>query len=106
MNRERFLIVHGTDGTRWAERYSIEPLSAPCIYCGASLKTTLPFACGSLRGLVAERCDCGNENTPYCLVRGAGAGDLFTGTEVRGPTVQAARQSAGQVVTLLLPLRK
>ena len=66
--REKFLLVLGSDPKRWAERFGIEPFSHPCIDCGEMLSTSLPFACDSLRGLIAPRCSCGNDRPPYCVV--------------------------------------
>lgn len=77
MNRERFLVALGVDPKRWAERYDIEPFTHPCSKCGALLTTTLPFAMGTLRGLLAPVCACGNKNTPYGVVRDPAHGDLF-----------------------------
>jgi hypothetical protein len=94
MDRERFLIAFGVDANRWAARYGIEPFSHPCIECGAALTTTLPFAQGTLRGLVAPQCECGNKNTPYELVRDPAYGDLFTGTEAQDPRIRVARRTA------------
>ncbi len=79
LERERFLIVHGQSPERWADRWGIEPFSAECHVCDRLLTTTVPFACGTLRGLVAPECECGNELTPYCVVRDFRHGDLFTG---------------------------
>jgi hypothetical protein len=79
LQRAHFFVVHGADPAAWARRHGIEPFTHPCPHCGASLATTLPFAIGTLRGLVAPTCACGNANTPYCIVRVAGHGDLLTG---------------------------
>lgn len=68
-DRRRFLLVHGADPKLWAERYSLTPFTYPCGACGEPLTTTLPFANGPMRGLVAPRCLCGNEKPPYCIVR-------------------------------------
>jgi hypothetical protein len=81
LNRERFLIVLGADAERWAKRYDIEPFSHPCSECGRMLTTSIPFAEGTLRGLVAPRCACGNDLTPYGAVRDPKFGDLFSGIE-------------------------
>jgi hypothetical protein len=76
--RSRVLVIHGQDPEAWAERYGIEPFSYPCSDCGKDLTTTVPFALGELRGLFAPACSCGNEQTPYCVVRDPKHGDLFT----------------------------
>lgn len=39
--------------------------------------TTIPFVQGTLRGLQAPPCECGNERTPFGLVRDPAYGDLF-----------------------------
>lgn len=77
MDRRRFLIVHGADAARWAKRFGIEPFSHPCRRCGALLTTSVPFAYKTLRGLLAPSCACGNQGTPYCMVRDPRFGDLF-----------------------------
>lgn len=79
LQRERFLVAHGVDPKRWARTHDIVPFTAPCADCGTALTTSLPFASGQLRGLIAPRCDCGNEHPPYCVVRAYQFGDLFTG---------------------------
>lgn len=80
MNLERFLVVLGADPVRWAARYGISPISAPCSECGAILDTDIPFAYETFRGLKAPTCSCGNKYTPYCLVKDPKYGDLFTGS--------------------------
>jgi hypothetical protein len=75
----RKLIVHGVTGEAWAKRYGIVPFTRPCIGCGQPMTTSVPFAQGQLRGLVAPRCSCGNPNQPYCVVRDPKHGDLFSG---------------------------
>jgi len=75
--RERFLIAHGVTAESWAARYDIEPFAHPCHDCGKPLTTSIPFAVGELRGLLAPACACGNTNTPYCLVRDPRFGDLL-----------------------------
>jgi hypothetical protein len=69
LDRSTFLLVHGVTAEEWARRYDIEPFTHPCSDCGAELTTSIPFAKGELRGLVAPKCTCGNEGTPYCVVR-------------------------------------
>ena len=80
MNRERFLVAMGVDAKRWAARYGIEPFSLPCPVCGSGMTTEIPFAFETFRGLIAPQCCCGNEDTPYCLVRDPKHGDLFSGS--------------------------
>lgn len=84
INRERFLVVHGQDPKLWATRFDIQPIAAPCSRCEAACITSVPFASGQLRGLMSPRCACGNENTPYCLVRDPRFGDLFDGPLMSG----------------------
>ena len=91
MNRERFLVVHGQGARRWAERFGIEPVIAPCSECGGTCVTSIPFACEQLRGLMSPPCACGNEATPYCLVRDARFGDLLDGTGQLPPAPGAAQ---------------
>lgn len=79
LNRARFLLVHGVDARRWAKRHDLEPFTHPCGACGEPLTTSIPFAVGTLRGLVAPACRCGNTVTPYCVVRDRRHGDLFSG---------------------------
>lgn len=83
MNRDRFLVAHGVDASKWASRFGIDPASAPCYQCGVELHTTLPFAVGNMRGLMSPACECGFTGTPYCLV--GAKGDLF-GEILRHPT--------------------
>lgn len=75
------LIIHGADPKAWAERYDIEPFTRACRWCGIEQTTSIPFAQGTLRGLVAPPCKCTdpNVNPPYCMVRDARFGDLFDG---------------------------
>ena len=79
MNRSRFLRVLGMDPKRWCDRFGIAPFSQPCDSCGRTMTTSIPFACGTLRGLLAPACVCGNQYPPYCVVRAPGHGDLLTG---------------------------
>lgn len=79
MDSRGFLLVLGMDPKKWAARFGIEPFTTPCDACGEALTTSIPFFFETLRGLVAPDCSCGNKNTPYCLVRAYGDGDLFAG---------------------------
>jgi hypothetical protein len=81
MNGAVRLIVFGISAARWTERYGVEPFSHPCSECGRTLTTSLPFVQGALRGLMAPKCECGNDRTPFGLVRDPAYGDLFTGAE-------------------------
>lgn len=83
-DRSRFLVIHGQDPKRWAARFDIAPVMHPCSHCGAECVTSIPFACGQLRGLMSPPCACGNVNTPYCLVRDARFGDLLGAPRVSG----------------------
>lgn len=62
-------------------RYGLTPFTAPCQECGERLTTTIPIAYGTLRGLRAPRCVCGNERTPYAVVRDPRHGDLLSGSK-------------------------
>ncbi len=75
------LLVYGISQESWTRRYGVLPFSHPCSQCGRMLTTTIPFAQGTLRGLAAPTCECGNESTPYAMVRDPAYGDLFTGSE-------------------------
>jgi hypothetical protein len=94
MNPARFFVVLGTGAAQWAARYNIEPFSVPCDLCGAEQSTTQPFAYQSFRGLVAPKCQCGSDSTPYCVVAAPGARDLLTGREARGPRTQASKRTS------------
>lgn len=78
-DRSKFLIAHGVNADKWAVRYNIEPFSHPCGRCGTVLTTSIPFASGQFRGLIAPQCSCGNERPPCAIVRDPKYGDLFTG---------------------------
>jgi hypothetical protein len=82
MNGKPMLVVYGVTAEEWTARYGVEAFSYPCDGCGTMLATTVPFAQGALRGLQAPRCACGNELTPFGVVRDPAYGDLFTGVEV------------------------
>jgi hypothetical protein len=83
MNGEARLFVYGVTAEEWAAQHSIEVFSYPCSECGRMLTISRPFAQGTLRGLQAPRCECGNERTPFGLVRASAYGDLLTGSERR-----------------------
>ncbi len=68
MNRESYLRVFGVDPAKWARRYGLEPFTVGCKECGLAMSTTIPVARGKLRGLLAPVCECGNADTPYCVV--------------------------------------
>lgn len=78
-DRDSFLRIHGQDASAWAQRYGLEPLRHPCLRCGVILETTIPFAAGEIRGLIAPYCECGNTLVPYCAVRDPKWGDLLDG---------------------------
>lgn len=73
------LVVHGATAEAWARRYGIEAFSHPCSECGRMATTTIPFAQGTVRGLQSPPCECGNERTPYVVVRDPAHGDLLGG---------------------------
>lgn len=60
-------LVAGVDPDRWARRHGLEPWSCPCERCGTVLTTTVPFAWGCWRGLVAPLCACGHTRPPFCV---------------------------------------
>lgn len=47
------------DHEAWATRYSLEIKTIDCVKCGVSQCTTIPFAEGEQRGLIAPLHDCG-----------------------------------------------
>lgn len=71
------LYVHGVTAEEWSARYGIDVFTHPCSECGRPCTTTIPFAQGTLRGLQAPPCECGNERTPFGLVRDPAHGDLL-----------------------------
>lgn len=71
------LFVIGVTPEQWTKRYGVEPFSYPCYVCGCMLTTTRPFVQGTLRGLQAPTCACGDEKTPYAVVRDKRYGDLL-----------------------------
>lgn len=71
-DRDRFMKVLGGDPAKWANRYGIEPFTHPCRECGLYFTTSIPIARGTLRGLIAPVCECGNADTPYCVVSAKG----------------------------------
>jgi hypothetical protein len=83
VDRAKVLIVHGVTAEEWCERYDLEPHTRPCQRCGESRATSLPFAQGNLRGLIAPTCAaCQHFGTPYCVVHkdpDSGLADLFGG---------------------------
>lgn len=99
MNRESFLRIHGIDSVAWAARFGIEPFSMQCERCGAEMVTSIPIAQGQLRGLIAPECECGNSDTPYCIVRDWRYGDLFTGRAAPSP-IPSASKGSGRLVPL------
>ena len=60
--------VHGVSVTAWTKRYKVEPFSSPCSECARTLTTTLPFVQNGVHGLMAPKCECGNERTPYVVL--------------------------------------
>lgn len=81
MNSEPRLYVYGVTAEEWSTRFGVESFSYPCSECGVVLTTSIPFSQGTLRGLQAPKCACGNEKTPFGLVRDPAYGDLLTDTE-------------------------
>jgi hypothetical protein len=90
-----FLLVYGIDIQTWAARHDLEPFSYPCGTCGASLYTSLPFAFASMRGLVAPRCECGNDRTPYCAV-GFSNPDVIAAKEARSSKRRVDQRTMGR----------
>jgi hypothetical protein len=104
MNRTNFLKILNTDVQKWCERHGIMPLESPCNECGVTLHTTIPVASREFRGLMADQCQCGNEDVPYCFVRESRAGGMFKGVEepVSSPQ-EPAKKPYPKIVFLKLP---
>lgn len=78
MISEPILTIHGQDPTRWAARHGLRVSDLPCSECSTLLRPSVPFAAGEFRGLRCPPCGCGNQSTPYIVVRAAQYGDLLT----------------------------
>lgn len=72
LSDRRWLTVLGACPVAWARRFGITPFAHACSRCGVSRETSVPFACGIFRGLVAPTCSCGCERGPYAVVRADG----------------------------------
>lgn len=94
-DRPRWDIL-GISVERWARRWSLHAFTHPCIDCGAPRTTSIPFVQGTLRGLRAPTCTCGNGQGPFCLVRDPAHGDLFTGSDRVKPWRSASGRSRGR----------
>lgn len=103
MNRDRFLIAHGVDASRWIARYGMRPFTHACDGCGELLTTSIPFSYGTFRGLIAPRCACGNEYPPYCIMRDPRYGDLFSGDEAVVAKARGLRRTRGEARLIRLP---
>lgn len=66
--RAQFIRLVVGSSEAFERRHGLQRFIAPCQECGQPLATTQPFACGKLRGLIAPRCACGNDVTPYGVV--------------------------------------
>lgn len=54
-----YLVVHGADPKRWAERYGIRPRITACLDCGAPRDMSICIASkDSFRGLMSPPCTC------------------------------------------------
>jgi hypothetical protein len=86
VNRQRFLKVLGVAPAAWTARYGVEPFEHECQQCSEPLRTTIPFACGDYRGLMAPACpSCGNQRTPFAIVKDPRHGDLFAAIDRGDP---------------------
>lgn len=70
-DKSPFLYIYGVDSKRWADKFGIEPVIAPCQNCKRIMETSLAFVYGPFRGL-AINCPCGS-HVPYCFVRAVGS---------------------------------
>lgn len=82
MNKQTFLLLFNEDPIFWAERFQIEAFEVNCKDCKEILKTTIPFFTKEFRGLISPKCICGNNDTPYCLVKAPGFTEFFMDKEV------------------------
>lgn len=103
MNSDWFLNVLGADPNEWADRWGLIPVTEPCSECGKRLTTTIPFVQEQLRGLRCPACKCGNEKTPFCVVRDYRYGDFFTGGLGAGPRKPGVRRTSRPGHLRLLP---
>lgn len=74
------LYVLGVSQEAWTKRFGVVPFEHPCQGCGATRRTSIPFARGTIRGLVAPACPCGEAFAPYAIVRDPRVGDLLSGS--------------------------
>lgn len=103
MNDKVRLYIYGITAEEWIRRYGMEPFSYPCYHCARILTTSIPFAQGTLRGLQAPVCECGDEKTPYVIVRDPKYGDLFTGSEIE---TSVDPENMGKVLYMKKPTKK
>jgi hypothetical protein len=73
------LLIYGVSAESWSKRWGLEPFTNPCVVCGKSCSTTIPFVQGAFRGLQAPPCYCGHPFPPYCVVVDFSKGDLLNG---------------------------
>jgi hypothetical protein len=76
---DTIFIVYGMDFEKWCDRYNIEPMEdVECHKCNKMQKINLPFFSKKIRGLTAEKCDCGHPFPPftYVMIEGCSLFDL------------------------------
>lgn len=74
IDRNRAIKAFGVEPALFAKRFGIKEFSVEC-RCGRTSTTSIPFASGALRGLMAPECPCGAA-APYAVVRADG-GDML-----------------------------
>jgi len=82
IDRDDINLAHGVSTEKWCKRWDLQPFTCPCSNCGAPRTTTIPFFDDQIRGLIAEFCQCGTKDRPYCIV-GVG-GDLLDPSFIKG----------------------
>jgi hypothetical protein len=57
-----------TDLSDWCEKWDLSVFDGSCSKCGASLRVDIPFVAKDARGLIAQKCRCGNDLVPFVFV--------------------------------------
>ena len=85
MNGHPRVFVHGVTAEEWSARYGIEVFKLPVLRVRTNVHDLDPLRARNPARAPVSPCPCGNEKTPFGLVRDPKHGDLFTGTEVSTP---------------------
>lgn len=76
-------LIYGISQEAWTKRWGVEPFTIACYACERPITTLIPFVQGTLRGLIAPVCVCGDPFPPYAIVRDPRHGDLLSGGDGR-----------------------